>query len=314
MRGADLMTIPDFQTLMLPVLKTAAGGGEVRIGDVVDQLADAFALTDEERAHLLPSGRQTTFANRVHWAKSYLTKAGLVDLTRRAHFRITSVGRDVLKSPPERVTIRFLEQFPSFKSFRDGEAGTAEAADIAEVVLPVAESPLTPDEVMRQAHVRIEASLAEEILQRVRSGTPAFFEKTVVRLLVTMGYGGSVTNLDKALVGKSGDDGMDGVIDQDPLGLDRVYVQAKRYADGNTVGAGAIRDFFGSLNLFKATKGLFVTTSTFTTSARETADRLGTRIVLIDGIQLAKLMIRHEVGCRIEETLHIKRVDEDFFE
>jgi restriction system protein len=313
-RGADLMTIPDFQTLMLPVLKTAAGGGEVRIGDVVDQLADAFALTDEERAHLLPSGRQTTFANRVHWAKSYLTKAGLVDLTRRAHFRITSVGRDVLKSPPERVTIRFLEQFPSFKSFRDGEAGTAEAADIAEVVLPVAESPLTPDEVMRQAHVRIEASLAEEILQRVRSGTPAFFEKTVVRLLVTMGYGGSVTDLDKALVGKSGDDGMDGVIDQDPLGLDRVYVQAKRYADGNTVGAGAIRDFFGSLNLFKATKGLFVTTSTFTTSARETADRLGIRIVLIDGIQLAKLMIRHEVGCRIEETLHIKRVDEDFFE
>jgi restriction system protein len=313
-RGADLMAIPDFQTLMLPVLKTAASGGEVRIGDVVDQLADAFALTDEERAHLLPSGRQTTFANRVHWAKSYLTKAGLVDLTRRAHFRITSVGRDVLKSPPERITIRFLEQFPSFKSFRDGEAGTAEASDIAEVVLPVAESPLTPDEVMRQAHVRIEASLAEEILQRVRSGTPAFFEKTVVRLLVTMGYGGSVTDLDKALIGKSGDDGMDGVIDQDPLGLDRVYVQAKRYADGNTVGAGAIRDFFGSLNLFKATKGLFVTTSTFTTSARETADRLGTRIVLIDGIQLAKLMIRHEVGCRIEETLHIKRVDEDFFE
>ncbi|MBP2300485.1 restriction endonuclease [Azospirillum picis] len=308
------MAIPDFQTLMLPVLKTAAGGSEVRIGDVVDQLADVFALTDEERAQLLPSGRQTTFANRVHWAKSYLTKAGLVDLTRRAHFRIAPAGRDVLNSPPERITIRFLEQFPSFKGFRNGEAGMAEAADSAEVVMPAAEGPLTPDEVMRQAHLRIEASLAEEILQRVRSGTPAFFEKTVVRLLITMGYGGSVRELDKALVGKSGDDGVDGVIDQDPLGLDRVYVQAKRYADGNTVGAGAIRDFFGSLNLFKATKGLFVTTSAFTTSARETADRLGTRIVLIDGIQLAKLMIRHEVGCRIEETLHIKRVDEDFFE
>lgn len=305
------MAIPDFQTLMLPVLKTAAGGNEVRIGDVVDQLADTFALTDEERALLLPSGRQTTFANRVHWAKSYLTKAGLVELTRRAHFRITPAGREVLKSPPERITIRFLEQFPGFKGFRDGEVETVEAA---ETVLPVTESPLTPDEVMRQAHTRIEASLADEILQRARSGTPAFFERTVVRLLVTMGYGGSVTDLDKALVGKSGDDGVDGVIDQDPLGLDRVYVQAKRYADGNAVGAGAIRDFFGSLNLFKASKGLFVTTSTFTTSARETADRLGTRIVLIDGIQLAKLMIRHEVGCRVEETLHIKRVDEDFFE
>ncbi len=308
------MAIPDFQTLMLPVLRSAAGGSEVRIGDVVDQLANAFALTDEDRAQLLPSGRQTTFANRVHWAKSYLTKAGLVDLTRRAHFRITPVGREVLRSPPERITIRFLERFPSFKGFREGEAGTAGAAQIAEVVLSAAENPLTPDEAMRQAHLRIEASLAEEILQRVRSGTPAFFEKTVVRLLITMGYGGSVTELDKALVGKSGDDGVDGIIDQDPLGLDRVYVQAKRYADGNTVGAGAIRDFFGSLNLFKATKGLFVTTSAFTTSARETADRLGTRIVLIDGIQLAKLMIRHEVGCRIEETLHIKRVDEDFFE
>lgn len=308
------MAIPDFQTLMLPVLKTAAGGGEVRIGDVVDILADEFGLTDEERAHRVPSKQQTTFGNRVSWAKSYLSKAGLVELTRRSHFRITEAGRHVLNSPPERITNRFLEQFQSFKGFRDGETGTVEAADSAETVLQVAESPLTPDEVMRQAHLRIEASLAEEILQRVRSGTPAFFEKTVVRLLITMGYGGSVTELDKALVGKSGDDGVDGVIDQDPLGLDRVYVQAKRYADGNTVGAGAIRDFFGSLNLVKANKGLFVTTSAFTASARETADRLGTRIVLIDGIQLAKLMIRHEVGCRIEETLHIKRVDEDFFE
>ncbi|MGR0189068.1 restriction endonuclease [Azospirillum aestuarii] len=305
------MAIPDFQTLMLPVLKTAAGGGEVRIRDVVDILADEFALTDEERAHRVPSKQQTTFGNRVSWAKSYLSKAGLVELTRRAHFRITETGRQVLNSPPDRITVRFLEQFPAVKEAREGEA---EAVAATETVLPVADNPLTPDEVMRQAHARIEVSLADEILQRVQSGTPAFFEKTVVRLLITMGYGGSVTELDKALVGKSGDDGVDGVIDQDPLGLDRVYVQAKRYADGNTVGAGAIRDFFGSLNLFKATKGLFVTTSAFTTSARETADRLGTRIVLIDGIQLAKLMIRHEVGCRIEETLHIKRVDEDFFE
>lgn len=306
------MAIPDFQTLMLPVLNSAAGGAEVRIGDVVDQLAKMFALSDEERAQLLPSGKQTTFANRVHWAKSYLTKAGLVELTRRAHFTITEAGRDLLKSPPDRITVKFLERYPGIKEFKDGISGGD--AGNTEAVSPIAESPLTPDEVMRQAHLRIEAALAEEILQRVRSGTPAFFEKTVVRLLITMGYGGSVTELDKALVGKSGDDGVDGVIDQDPLGLDRVYIQAKRYADGNPVGAGAIRDFFGSLNLFKATKGLFVTTSTFTTSARETVDRLGTRIVLIDGIQLAKLMIRHEVGCRIEETLHIKRVDEDFFE
>jgi restriction system protein len=159
------MPIPDFQTLMLPVMKTAADGSEVRIGDVVDRLADTFALSDEERAQPLPSGRQTTFANRVHWAKSYLTKAGLVELTRRAHFRITPAGRGVLKSPPERITVRFLEQFPGFKGFRDSNT---ETGGVVEVALPATDSPLIPDEVMRQAHLRIEASLADEILQRVR--------------------------------------------------------------------------------------------------------------------------------------------------
>lgn len=309
------MAIPDFQTLMLPVLKTAANGDEVRIGDVVDVLADQFGLSDTERSQLLPSGKQTTIANRVHWAKSYLNKAGLVEITRRGYFRITSAGRDVLGSSPERITIQFLETIPGFGYLKDaGTSSTAATQLDSGSAVPSSDNSLTPDEVMRQAHLRIEAALASEILQRVRVGTPAFFEKTVVRLLITMGYGGSVAEIDKALVGKSGDDGVDGVIDQDPLGLDRVYVQAKRYADGNSVGAGAIRDFFGSLNLFKASKGLFVTTSTFTSSARETADRLGTRIVLIDGLQLAKLMIRNEVGCRIEETLHIKKVDEDFFE
>jgi len=173
---------------------------------------------------------------------------------------------------------------------------------------------LTPDEVIRNAHRQLETALAEELLQRIRVSTPAFFESVVVRLLVAMGYGGSVTDLDKALVGGPGDGGVDGVIDQDPLGLDRIYVQAKRYADGNNVGPSAIRDFFGSLDRFKASKGLFVTTSTFSASARETAEHLSKRIVLIDGSQMTRLMIRHGVGCRIEETLTIKRADEEFFE
>jgi restriction system protein len=151
-------------------------------------------------------------------------------------------------------------------------------------------------------------------MQRIRSGTPAFFESLVVRLLVGMGYGGSVADISKALVGGTGDGGVDGVIDQDPLGLDRIYVQAKRYADGNTVGASAIRDFFGSLDRFKATKGLFVTASTFSSATRDTAGQLSKRIVLIDGDQLTRLMIRHGIGCRIEETLYVKKVDEEFFE
>lgn len=305
------MAIPDFQTLMLPVLAEAAKG-EARIGEVVECLADQFGLAPEERSHLLPSGRQTTFANRVHWAKSYLGKAGLIELTRRAHFQITERGREVLARPPERIDIKFLNRFPEFQSFRFAQDG----ADGAEVVTPAngATFNLTPDEVMRAAARQLEAALASELLQRVVSGTPAFFESLVVRLLIAMGYGGSVNDLDKALVGKSGDGGVDGVIDQDPLGLDRIYVQAKRYAPDNSVGASAIRDFFGSLDRFKATKGLFVTTSSFSSSARETSELLSKRIVLIDGPQLARLMIRHSVGCRIEETLTVKRLDEEFFE
>nr|WP_249209346.1 restriction endonuclease [Magnetospirillum sulfuroxidans] len=293
---------------MLPVLRVAAEG-EQRISDVVARLAGEFALSPEERSTLLPSGRQTTFANRVHWAKSYLGKAGLIELTRRAHFRITDRGREVLVSAPRHINTRYLSRFPEFRTF--SEAGESAAPTPTTDAEPIS---LTPDEIMRNAHRSLEANVADDLLQRIRAATPAFFERLVVSLLVAMGYGGSVTDLDKALVGGSGDGGVDGVIDQDPLGLDRIYVQAKRYADGNTVGAGAIRDFFGSLDRFKATKGLFVTTSTFSASARDTADLLSKRIVLIDGTQLTRLMIRHGVGCRVEETLVIKSVDEEFFE
>jgi restriction system protein len=171
----------------------------------------------------------------------------------------------------------------------------------------------TPDETMRLAYREIETALAHDLLDRIREAPPAFFERLIVNLLVGMGYGGSTENAGRTL-GRSGDDGVDGVIDQDALGLDRVYIQAKRYAIGNNIGPSAIRDFFGSLDRHKATKGLFVTTSTFSASAKETADLLSKRIVLIDGDQLARLMIRHNVGCRIEDTLHIKKIDEEFFE
>jgi restriction system protein len=271
-------------------------------------------LTADERAHLLPSGRQTTFANRVHWAKTYLAKAGLVEPTKRAHFRITELGRQVLAAPPERIDLKYLNRYPSIQQFRK-TAEDKETEDSVSASTPVGTlQTLTPDEVMRSAYRQLEIALADELMQRIRSGTPEFFESLVVRLLVGMGYGGSITDVNKALVGGSGDGGVDGVIDQDQLGLDRIYVQAKRYAEGNVVGSGAIRDFFGSLDRFKATKGLFVTASTFSSSAKETAEHLSKRIVLIDGDQLTRLMIRHGVGCRIEETLYVKKVDEEFFE
>ncbi|HZR89957.1 MAG TPA: restriction endonuclease [Bradyrhizobium sp.] len=302
-------TIPDYQSLMLPVLR-AVEVGEARVGDVVERLAGELRLSGAARAILLPSGRQTLFANRVHWAKTYLTKAGLVESTRRGHFRITARGRDVLAAQPERIDNRFLTRFEEFRQFTDRTEVRSEETPSPG---PDVVADQTPDEIMRAAHRRIEAALAQDLLDRVCTAPPDFFERLIVNLLLAMGYGGSAAEAGRAL-GRSGDDGVDGVIDQDALGLDRVYIQAKRYAPGNTVGPSAIRDFFGSLDRHKAAKGLFVTTSTFTASARETADYLSKRIVLMDGEYLARLMIRHNIGCRIEETLHLKKMDEDFFE
>ncbi len=302
-------TVPDYQSLMLPVLRAAATG-EQRIGAVVQRLGEELGMSEAARAALLASGRQTIFANRVHWAKTYLAKAGLVEGTRRGHFRLTQRGADVLAANPERIDNRFLSRFEEFRQFSDR---SAQPTDDEVVPEPADAAEQTPDEIMRAAHRRIEAALAEDLLDRVRAAPPDFFERLIVNLLLAMGYGGSAVDAGRAL-GRSGDDGVDGVIDQDALGLDRVYIQAKRYAAGNSVGPGAIRDFFGSLDRHKAAKGLFVTTSGFTSSARETADYLSKRIVLIDGEQLTRLMIRHNVGCRIEEVLHVKKVDEDFFE
>lgn len=301
--------IPDYQSLMLPVLR-AADHGEVRIGDVIERLAGVLGLGEAALNTLLPSGRQTVFANRVHWAKTYLAKAGLVEATRRGHFRLTPRGAEVLKTAPERIDNHFLGRFEEFRTFTNR---TTQSDTEAAISVDAESSEATPDEIMRAAHRRIEAGLAGELLDRVRAAPPDFFERLVVGLLLAMGYGGSAADAGRAL-GRSGDDGVDGVIDQDALGLDRVYIQAKRYAVNNSVGPSAIRDFFGSLDRHKAAKGLFVTTSTFTGSARETAEHLSKRIVLIDGEQLARLMTRHNVGCRVEEVLHIKRIDEDFFE
>jgi len=304
------MAIPDYQYLMLPVL-VASREGEIRIAQVADQLADRLGLTPEERSELLPSGKQTVFSNRVRWAKTYLSKAGLVEITRRGHFKITPRGQEVLQSNPPAIDNNFLMQFEEFHNFR--ERSNASTTQETSTAVRAIEQKQTPDEIMRLAHRQIEAALEQDLLDRIRAAPPDFFERLIVNLLLGMGYGGSTEDAGRAL-GRSGDDGVDGVIDQDALGLDRVYIQAKRYAAGNNIGAGAIRDFFGSLDRHKATKGLFVTTSTFSPSAKETSEFLSKRIVLIDGVQMAKLMIRHNVGCRIEDSLQIKKVDEEFFE
>jgi restriction system protein len=306
------MPIPDYQQLMLPVLREAATG-EMRIGSVVEKLADKLAITNEDRNALLPSGRQTIFANRVHWAKTYLKQAGLVEMTRRAHFRISDRGKAVLASNPQQIDNDFLSQFEEFNDFRQRQhEGENERPDKT-VMAASKTDDRTPDEAMRAAYRQINSALGQELLDRIITAPPEFFERLIVALLLAMGYGGSTEDAGRA-IGGTGDDGVDGVIDQDPLGLDRVYVQAKRYQPDNKIGAGAIRDFFGSLDMHKAAKGLFVTTSGFSQSAIDTAAKLGKRIVLIGGNELAQLMIRHNVGSKVEETLAIKRIDEDFFE
>ena len=232
------MSIPDYQSLMLPVL-VASAEGEVRISQVVEQLADHLGLSTEERSELLSSGKQTVFSNRVHWAKTYLNKARLVEITRRGHFKITARGQEVLRSKPSVIDNHFLMQFEEFREFRE-KSSVASVQDNLAAVPAIEDQKQTPDEIMRLAHRQIETALEQDLLDRVRTAPPDFFERLIVNLLLSMGYGGSAANAGRAL-GRSGDDGVDGVIDQDALGLDRVYIQAKRYADGNNVGAGAIQ-------------------------------------------------------------------------
>ncbi len=300
--------IPDYQTLMRPVLE-AASDGKIHIKDITAALAEQFKLTEEEKAHLLPSGKQTTFANRVHWARTYLKQAGLVESTKRGYITITERGKKALADKHATINNAYLKQFAEFKSFQTRGKETDERVVREEQ----RHTSITPDEVLRESYKRLTDALSAELLDKIRKASPTFFEYLIVELLVAMGYGGSAENIGQAL-GKSGDDGIDGVINQDPLGVDQIYVQAKRYTDGNNVGANAIRDFFGALNLKKAQKGIFFTTSDFTPSATKTAKDLGMRIVLINGNRLAELMIRYNVGCRDEDTIHIKRIDEDFFE
>ncbi|MBZ0122591.1 MAG: restriction endonuclease [Roseovarius sp.] len=298
--------IPDYQTLMKPVLELAKSG-EVKISNAVTQLEHAFRLTEVERAELLPSGKQTRFANRVHWARSYLKQAGLLRNTRRGHFEITEEGRRVLAENPERIDAKFLERYDQFLEFRS-RTNVSDAAEAASELTDAT----TPDETMRTAHDQITDALAADLLARLRESEPRFFEEVIVTLLIKMGYGyGQASG---TVLGGAGDDGVDGVINLDPLGVDQVYVQAKRYGVENTIGSGPIRDFYGALGLKDVTKGIFVTTSSFSPNARATAEKLGARIVLIDGPQIARLMVVHEVGCRVTETFKVAVVEESYFE
>lgn len=302
--------IPTYQEFMRPLLEIASNGNEIKIRDAINSLANQFHLTQDERLEKLPSGRVTVLDNRIGWAKTYLTKSGLLESTRRAHFVITERGKQALNDPHAVIDNAYLKQFEEFNAFKEQKNDAQPTQVETNVEL---ENDITPDETLRAAYKQINNALADEILTRTRQVTPAFFEQLLVDLLIAMGYGGSSEGMGHTL-GQTGDNGVDGVINQDPLGVDQVYIQAKRYAQGNNVGSGDIRDFFGALNLKKAQKGIFITTSDFTASATQTAKDLGMRIVLINGKELAKLMLKYNIGSRDVQVLHLKKIDEEFFE
>ncbi len=308
------MPIPDYQSLMLPVLRLAAEG-EKRVADVEDRIADDLGLTAEEREELLPSGRQRVLHNRIHWAKFYMSKAGLIASPARGRFVATDAGRALLAQNPERVDVKLLLKRPEFREFYKSSNSAGTDADSSQGEIEsrdLGSTSVTPEEQIEASYQAVVAALRADLLDRIGQNSPAFFEGLIVDLLVAMGYGGSHKSA-AAQLGRSGDGGVDGVVNEDRLGLDRVYVQAKRYAATNSIGRPDVQAFVGSLVGLGATKGVFVTTSTFSPQARDFVKHLSQRVILIDGRQLADLMIEHGVGVRVSRAIEFKRLDEDFF-
>lgn len=300
------MPVPNYQAFMLPLLKFAGDGEEHALREAIESLAAIFGLSEEERKELLPSGHQAVLDNRVGWARTYLKKAGLLSSPRRGVFLITDRGREVLERKPSSLDVEFLEQFGEFKDFK---ASRHETDDLGHA--PVAERIETQEEALEVAFLKLKTALAAELVQTMKSCSPSFFEKLVVDTLVAMGYGGSRADAGRA-IGKSGDEGIDGIIKEDRLGLDTIYIQAKRWE--NPVGRPEVQKFAGALQGHRARKGILITTSGFTKEAHEFASRIDTKIVLIDGDSLSKYMIEHDVGVSAVASYQVKRIDADYFQ
>jgi restriction system protein len=305
------MTIPDYQSLMLPVLAVAAEGA-TRVPAAAQIIADRLGLSEEQRDEMLPSGKQRLLHNRVHWAKFYMTKAGLIESPKRGLFVASVAGKELLATNPDRIDVEMLKRIPSFRDYYSQYAsGTGDAVDVEAIVASSA-SDATPEEQIDAAHSLLTTALKADLLARTLEQSPFFFERLIVDLLVAMGYGGSHEDAARQL-GKTGDGGVDGIIDEDRLGLDRIYVQAKRYSAGSVVGRPEVQGFVGSLVGLQANKGVFVTTSTFSRQAMDYARGLQQRIILIDGARLTELMIEFGVGVRASRVIEVRRLDEDYF-
>lgn len=299
------MTIPDFQSLMLPLLSYLGDGQEHTTKDTLDHLADKFGLTVEQRQEMLPSRNQTIFYNRVTWAKAHLKMAALIENTKRGSSKITSNGLEILKQKPTLINLKFLRQISEYKETAEGWKNNSSGTEVETT------DTKTPEEILELGYLDIRKTLAQDLLSKVRSCSPLFFESLVVELLVKMGYGGSLKDAGKA-IGKSGDEGIDGIIKEDKLGLDVIYVQAKRWE--GSVGRPEIQKFVGALAGQGAKKGIFISTSRYTPDAASYIPRNETKIVLIDGEQLAQLMIDYNLGVTTQITYEVKKMDNDFFD
>ncbi len=301
------MAVPKVPSLFLPLLRIASDGQEHRLKEAGAVLAAEFNLTAADREQRLPSGRQTTWTNRVAWAKVYLGQAGLLRTTRPGHFEISDRGREVLAAAPARIDVRFLWQFPEFVEFK-----TRTRQDRSRVTTAPSEiNAETPEEMLEDVDLRMRVTLEAEVLTRIKAGTPEFFERLVIDLLVKMGYGGSRHDAGER-VGRAGDEGIDGVISEDRLGLDKVYIQAKRWE--GTVGRPEVQKFVGALQGRRASKGVLITTGAFSKDACSYVDHIDPRVVLIDGRRLSGLMIDFDLGVTTVRSFHVKRIDSDYFE
>jgi restriction system protein len=299
------MSIPDYQSLMLPLLRRLADRQEYPLPVIIEALAGELKLTESERRELLPSGGQFVFNNRVGWARTYMKKAGLLSTPKRGMLQITDRGLEVLKKNPNRVDNKVLRQFPEFLEFQ--KAKDEPAAEVE----PAGTERLDPQENIEVSYQRIRKELSEELLTRIKTCSPSFFERLVVELLLKMGYGGSRRDFGQA-IGKPGDGGIDAVIKEDKLGLDAVYLQAKRWDTGQ-VGSKEIQAFVGALHGKKARKGVFITTSGFSKPAQEYVREIQDKVILIDGSTLADLLIEHGVGLSTVATYDVKKIDTDYF-
>ena len=299
------MAIPDYQTIMLPLLRFLGDQQEHSTREAIDFLANQFNLTPEERRELLPSGQQAIFNNRVGWARTYMKKAILIDSTRRGFLRITPRGLDVLSRKPIKIDVNYLEQFKEFKEFRAIKREKPPEQEGLEEG-----QAKTPEEVLANIYQNLRNNLAKDLLQQIKESPPSLFEDIVIELIVKMGYGGSREDAGKA-IGKSGDEGIDGIIKEDRLGLDVIYIQAKRWE--GTVGRPDIQKFAGALEGQRARKGIFITTSDFSKDALEYASRIDKKIILIDGNQLTQYMIEYNIGVSPQVIYEIKKMDSDYF-